>query len=113
VPPDLAVCEALGLSSAAERDGIMVFGDAKSWRKLGRLHNGEKRAAVAVQVALYNAAATITWPAVQTATIRTIGLVANPPSTGGLATVRLTRIDLADPPRPPPLERSAGNGRRS
>ncbi len=75
------------------------LGDAKSWRKLGRLDNGDKRAAVAIQIALYSAAATTTWPAAQAATVRTTGLVVNPPSTGGLATAKLTRIDLSDPLR--------------
>ena len=99
VPPDPAVREALGLARAAEHDGITVFGDAKSWRKLGRLDNGDKRAAVAIQVALYTVAATTTWPTAQAATVQPVGLIANPPSTGGLATVKLTRVDLSDPLR--------------
>ena len=98
-PPDPAVREAFGLPEAAEHDGITVLGDAKSWRKLGRLDNGDKRAAVAVQVALYSAAGATTWPAAQAATVRPVGLIANPPSTGGLATVKLTRVDLSDPLR--------------
>ena len=99
VPPDPAVREALGLARAAEHDGITVFGDAKSWRKLGRLDNGDKRAAAAIQVALYTVAATTTWPTAQAATVQPVGLIANPPSTGGLATVKLTRVDLSDPLR--------------
>jgi hypothetical protein len=99
MPPDPVVREALGLPETAEHDGITVLGDAKSWRKLGRLDNGDKRAAVAVQIALYTVAATTKWPAAQAATVRPVGLIANPPSTGGLATVKITRVDLSDPLR--------------
>src|SRR4051794_37657645 len=57
LPPSTDIREALGLGGITEHDGITVLGDAKSWRKLGRLDNGDKRAVVAIQIALYNAAA--------------------------------------------------------
>jgi hypothetical protein len=76
---------------------VIVLGDGKSWRKLpGRRGDGDKRAETARQVAAYAWIARHTWPAPGTEAICSIGLIANPPASGGLASVRLTRIDLRD-----------------
>jgi hypothetical protein len=93
VPSD-ALCHELGI--APDHTGLTLIGDAKSWRRLGRLDNGDKRAAVALQVSLYVAAARIEWPAAQAATVLSVGVAVNPPGTGGLATAALTRLDLSD-----------------
>jgi hypothetical protein len=76
--------------------GLVVVGDAKSWRRLGRLDNGDKRAAAALQIGLYVAAARATWPAGPAGAVCAHGLVVNPPGTGGLSVATLTQVDLSD-----------------
>lgn len=92
--PSDELCAELGIR--ADHRGLTFIGDAKSWRRLGRLDNGDKRANVALQVALYVGAGQRTWPTAQASTLQSFGMAANPPGTGGLATTKLTRLDLSD-----------------
>ncbi|MCU1449405.1 MAG: hypothetical protein JWP02_1575, partial [Acidimicrobiales bacterium] len=94
VPPSSEIQTLLGIDGSHE--GRTVLGDAKSWRRLGPLDNGDKRAQVATQIGVYSASAKATWPATQAETVSSIALVLNPPGSGGLATGRLTSLDLAD-----------------
>lgn len=101
-PPDARVSALLELDAdqPAGHHGLVVLGDAKSWRKLGRLDHGDKRAVVAVQVAVYSVATEATWPtadpALAAVTVAAHGLVVNPPGHGGLSVAKLTAIDTRD-----------------
>lgn len=100
VNDDIRLALNLDPADPGRHDGLIVFGDAKSWRKLGPLDNGDKRAKVAVQLAVYALAADHTWPAAQPAltglTVATLGLIVNPPGHGGLSIGKLTRVDIRD-----------------
>jgi hypothetical protein len=102
--PDAAPARVFG-------DGpVIIIGDGKSWRRLGRLDNGDKRAEAARQVAAYLWVAVQVWPAVAAVAVAEHGLVANPPGGGGLSTVRLTRLDLRDHCRALAAQRAAAHG---
>jgi len=89
---------------------VIIIGDGKSWRRLGRLDNGDKRAEAARQVAAYRWVASQVWPARAAEAVADHGLVANPPGAGGLSTVRLTRLDLRDHGRALTAQRAAAYG---
>jgi hypothetical protein len=88
---------------------VIIIGDGKSWRRLGRLDNGDKRAEAARQVAAYQWVASQVWPARAAEAVADHGLVANPPAAGGLSTVRLTRLDLRDHGRALTAQRAAAH----
>ncbi|WP_033337915.1 hypothetical protein [Catenuloplanes japonicus] len=96
VPVRVALHAEVGLSGGNPH-GLIMIGDAKSWRRRGRLDDGDKRATVAKQIALYVAAARATWPNGPAGAVSMFGFVVNPPSAGGLSTAKLTRIDLSHP----------------
>jgi hypothetical protein len=90
-PPEGEVGDVVG------RPPAIVLGDGKSWRKLpGRRDDGDKRAETARQVAAYAWVARNTWTGIASVAVLPFGLIANPPASGGLASVRLTRVDLRD-----------------
>ena len=97
LPPSPSIREVIALHGIGPgHTGVTVVGDAKSWRKLGRLDNGDKRATVARQLGLYVTAARRTWQLELAETVIGYGLAVNPPSAGGLSRATLTGLDLSD-----------------
>ncbi|MFI1989063.1 hypothetical protein [Actinoplanes sp. NPDC020271] len=96
LPPGLVTARAIRAAGRAMPHGMITFGDAKSWRRRGRLDDGDKRAAVALQVALYGEAAKLAWGDRLAAAVGPVGLVVNPPASGGLSIAKLTVLDLSE-----------------